>query len=54
MYRKLTSFDEVRKASASKELLWTKALIFLNDAITVIGTAQKMKSLYLNQHHKNK
>jgi hypothetical protein len=34
----LTSFDEVRRAEASMELLWTKALIFLKPATTDIGT----------------
>lgn len=42
--RKLTSFDEARRASASKELSWIKDLIFLKDAITVNGTAKKMKT----------
>ena len=36
----LTSFDDLRSASASRELLWTKAFIFLKDAMTDIGTAQ--------------
>jgi hypothetical protein len=35
----LTSFDEVRRAEASIELLCNKALIFLKEATTDIGTA---------------
>lgn len=35
----LTSFDEVRRAEASMELLCTRALIFLKEATTDIGTA---------------
>jgi hypothetical protein len=34
----LTSFDEVRRAAASIELLCAKAFIFLKEAITDIGT----------------
>jgi hypothetical protein len=35
----LTSFDEVRRAEASIELLCNKDLIFLKEATTDIGTA---------------
>jgi hypothetical protein len=45
--KKLTSFDEVRRAAASIELLCTKAFILLKPAITVIGTAfMKKKKCY--------
>jgi len=39
----LTSFDEVRRAEASMELLFTKALIFLKPATTDIGTTLSEK-----------
>jgi hypothetical protein len=40
----LTSFDEVRRAEASMELLCTKALIFLKPATTDIGTTLSEKA----------
>lgn len=41
MWKELTSFFEVLNIVESWTLLVTKALIFLNDAITVIGTVEK-------------
>lgn len=48
MPKELTSFDDVRRAIASRELLWTRALIFLNAAITDIGTAHKIMQILNN------
>ena len=39
----LTSFDEFRKTAASWEWLLIRALIFLKDATTDIGTIKQQK-----------
>ena len=41
----LTSFDELRKTVASWALLFIRALIFLNEETTDIGTIQSQKSI---------
>ena len=40
----LTSFDELHKAVASWALLFIRALIFLNEETTDIGTIQSQKN----------
>jgi len=41
--KELTSFDELRKTVASWEWLFMRALIFLKDATTDIGTIEWQK-----------